>query len=77
MPPNRAGRIPHDDSNSDNDVLRFVWVFARPLSWAFVFGLQCISHGKYPLCHWGLVVADHEFAAMNKMIRGLFARRGS
>ena len=36
---------------------RSVWLFARPLSWAdFIIALQWVSDGKYPLCHWGVLV---------------------
>jgi len=47
---------------------RYVWVFARPLSWAAVLGLQWVSSGKYPLCHWGLLVTRLEFSTVKSAL---------
>lgn len=40
---------------------RSVWIFARPLSGASIFPTPTTatsSHGKFHLCHWGILVTD-------------------
>jgi hypothetical protein len=38
---------------------QYVWILARPLSASSVFPpFEWTSHGKYPLCHWGVLVSS-------------------
>src|SRR5271155_1658919 len=47
-----------------------VWLFARPLSWAdFIIALQWVSDGKYPLCHWGVLVTHLDITANDEFMR--------
>jgi len=49
---------------------RSVWLFARPLSWAdFIVALQWVSDGKYPLCHWGVLVTHLDITANDEFMR--------
>src|SRR5271154_3675668 len=49
---------------------RSVWLFARPLSWAdFIIALQWVSDGKYPLCHWGVLVTHMDITANDEFMR--------
>jgi hypothetical protein len=49
---------------------RSVWLFARPLSWAdFIIALQWVSDGKYPLCHWGVLVTHLDITANDEFMR--------
>src|SRR5271170_4261780 len=46
-----------------------VWLFARPLSWAdFIIALQWVD-GKYPLCHWGVLVTHLDITVNDEFIR--------
>jgi len=46
-----------------------VWLFARPLSWAqFISVLQWVSDGKYPLCHWGVLVTPLDILSINSIL---------
>lgn len=47
---------------------RSVWIFARPLQFATVFGSHFVSHGKYPFCHWGVLITDLEFDAVKQIL---------
>lgn len=47
-----------------------VWLFARPLSWAdFIIALQWVSDGKYPLCHWGVLITHLDITANDEFMR--------
>jgi hypothetical protein len=51
-------------------MIRSVWLFARPLSWAdFIIALQWVSDGKYPLCHWGVLVTHLDITANDEFMR--------
>jgi len=40
---------------------RSVWIFARPLSASTLFpSFTWTSHGRLPLCHWGVLVSPLE-----------------
>lgn len=39
--------------------VRHVYVLARPLKVAGVFSF--LSHGKFPLCHWGVLLSELEY----------------
>lgn len=40
---------------------RSVWLIARPIQFATIFGFQFVSHGKYPFCHWAVLVTSLDF----------------
>src|SRR5271170_2430807 len=49
---------------------RAVWLFARPLSWAdFIIALQWVSDGKWPCCHWGVLVTHLDITASDEFMR--------
>ena len=42
---------------SEVESIRFVWLFARPLSLTTYFPpLGWVSEGKFHLCHWGVMI---------------------
>lgn len=46
-----------------------VWLFARPLSWANIIpALQFVSDGKFPLCHWGVLVTERLLEVDNVLV---------
>jgi len=55
-----------------------VWLFARPLSWAdFIIALQWVSDGKYPLCHWAVLVTHMDITANDEFMRRDLAQASS
>ena len=61
-------------SVNSNENARFVWIFARPLQFATIFGSQFVSHGKYPFCHWGILVTSLDFIAAQKFLTEIETR---
>jgi hypothetical protein len=54
------------------DSPRSVWIFARPLSLAGLFPpLGLVSHGKYHLCHWGVLVTERSIAELKTSFLGI------
>jgi hypothetical protein len=47
---------------------RSVWIFARPLRFATILGSQFVSHGKYPFCHWGVLITELDFDTVKQLL---------
>jgi hypothetical protein len=50
------------------DVGRSVWIFARPLQFATIFGSQFVSHGKFPFCHWGMLITELDVDTVKELL---------
>lgn len=55
--------------SSDSIESRGVWIFARPLQFGTIFGSQFVNHGKYPFCHWGVLVTSLDFSTAQKNLQ--------
>ena len=56
----------------DEEMPLSVWLLARPLSWAdWIILIQWVSDGKYPLCHWGVLVTPIDVTEENAFIQKL------
>ena len=53
---------------STNKSKRSVWIFARPIRFATIFGTQFVSHGTYPFCHWGVLVSPLNFETIKSLL---------
>lgn len=47
---------------------RGVWIFARPMQFGTIFGSQFVNHGKYPFCHWGVLVTSLDFGSAQRIL---------
>jgi len=47
---------------------RGVWIFARPMQFGTIFGSQFVNHGKYPFCHWGVLVTSLDFTSAQRIL---------
>src|SRR5579859_3655697 len=56
---------------------RGVWIFARPLQFGTVFGSQFVNHGKYPFCHWGVLVTSLDFGSAHEKLKEIDNERDS
>jgi len=56
------------DETSEKIPSKSVWIFARPLRFATILGSQCVPHGKYPFCHWGVLVTELDFGTVKRLL---------
>ena len=54
---------------------RSVWLIARPIRFATIFGFQFVSHGTYPFCHWAVLVTSLDFEAIKSALTDSTADR--
>ena len=47
---------------------RSVWIFARPLRFATIFGSQFVSHGQFPFCHWGVLITELDVESAKELL---------
>jgi hypothetical protein len=54
---------------------RSVWLIARPIRFATIFGFQFVSHGTYPFCHWAVLVTSLDFEAIKSALTDTSAEK--
>jgi len=54
---------------------RSVWLIARPIRFATIFGFQYVSHGSYPFCHWAVLVTSLDFEDIKSTLTDASAER--
>jgi hypothetical protein len=54
---------------------RSVWLIARPIRFATIFGFQYVSHGNYPFCHWAILVTSLAFEDIKSTLTDASAER--
>jgi hypothetical protein len=47
---------------------RSVWIFARPIQFATIFGTQYVSDGEHPFCHWAVLLSQLSFEEMRRVL---------
>jgi hypothetical protein len=60
---------------SSGETSRGVWIFARPLQFGTIFGSQFVNHGKYPFCHWGVLVTSLDFSTAQQILKEIDSER--
>ena len=65
----RAEMHQDDKSRLVPSLPRHVWIFARPLSATAIFPtFGFTSHGKFHLCHWGVLVSEFDLKALQEIM---------